>query len=278
LKLALIGLSFGARVELWALDGGIAVKKYLIGIFAFALTSVAAFAAANAAELLGEVADGYRPKPLDPVWGGFYAGWHFGLADAQDSVKDIDGLNHRASFSVSDTAFIGGGQAGYNWQGSGRLSRLVVGVEADIGDLALRGKSFDPRSSGVTYSGFDSGLYGDVTGRVGVALSKGLLYGKAGFAFFNGDVFVDNTAGSFGGGRASAPDSFTGWTAGGGFEFFVTPSWTIKGEYLHFDFGSQNAVLHTPKDGDFRYSNSLTADTFTLGVNYHVGSHYTPLK
>jgi outer membrane immunogenic protein len=255
---------------------GEAVKKYHIGIFAFALTSVAALAAANAGGLFADEPDLYRPKPIDPVWGGFYAGWHFGLADTEDSVKDKDGLNHHASFSVSDTAFMGGGQAGYNWQGTGRLSRLIVGVEADIGDLALHGKSLDPRSSGATYSGFDSGLYGDVTGRVGLVSGKGLVYGKAGFAFFNGDVFVDNSAGSYGGGRA-VTSTLTGWTAGGGVEFPVTASWSIKGEYLHFDFGSQNAVLHTPTHGDFRYSNDLTADTFTLGVNYHVGSHYTPL-
>jgi outer membrane immunogenic protein len=256
------------------------VKKYCIGTFAFALASVAGLAAANSGEM-ALFADGpgrYRDKLSYPAWGGFYVGGHFGLASEEDNVKDTNGLNGRARFSVNDTAFTGGGQAGYNWQ----VGRLVLGVEGDIGTMDLRTKSFDPRSSGVTYSGIDGGLYGDITGRVGVNLGKALAYGKAGFAFFSGDVFVDNSAGSFGGGRALAPDNFTGWTAGGGVEFLVTPSWSIKGEYQHFDFGSQNAVLQTPKHGDFRYSNELTADTFTVGVNYHFGSSssssYTPLK
>ena len=89
---------------------------------------------------------------------------------------------------------------------------------------------------------------------------------------------MDNHLGGFGGGRAYTSDTLTGWTAGGGLELSITPAWSIKGELLHFDFGSQNATLHTPVNGNFRYSNDLTVDTATLGVNYHFGSVYVPLK
>jgi opacity protein-like surface antigen len=29
------------------------------------------------------------------------------------------------------------------------------------------------------------------------------------------------------------------WTAGGGVEFAISPRWSVKGEYLYFDFQNQ---------------------------------------
>jgi outer membrane immunogenic protein len=254
------------------------MKWLRAGIWAFTLTSVAALASANAADMYSGGPGGYKDGPGYPAWGGFYVGLHAGVAGAEDKVHDIDKLNGGARFSLTDTAFIGGGQFGYNWQGAMGFSALVLGVESDIGGIDLQSRKFDPNFPGGTFSGIQGGLYGDITGRAGITLGQALAYGKAGFAFYDGQAFVDNHLGGFAGGRAFTHDTFTGWTAGGGLEFLVTPVWSVKAEYLHFDFGSQNAVLHTPANGTFRYSNDLTADTFTLGVNYHFGSGYAPLK
>jgi outer membrane immunogenic protein len=36
-----------------------------------------------------------------------------------------------------------------------------------------------------------------------------------------------------------------GWTAGGGFEFALSESVSLKGEYLHIDLGSRTILLTT---------------------------------
>jgi opacity protein-like surface antigen len=150
-------------------------------------------------------------------------------------------------------------------------------VEADFGGLGLSKQKFDPNFFGRTFSGVENGFYGDVTGRLGYSFGSALVYAKGGFAFFDGDAFLDNHLGGLGGGRARTSD-FTGWTAGGGLEYLLREGWSVKLEYLHFDFGEQDAVLHTLADGNFRYSNELTADTLTVGVNYHFTPAYQPLK
>jgi nucleoside-specific outer membrane channel protein Tsx len=61
----------------------------------------------------------------------------------------------------------------------------------------------------------------------------------------------------------------TGWTIGGGLEYALSSAWSAKIEYQHFDFGSKTALLVTPANGNFRFSNDPTAETVKIGVNYH---------
>ena len=75
--------------------------------------------------------------------------------------------------------------------------------------------------------------------------------------------------------QSNKSSTFDGWTAGGGLEYLVNPAWSIKGEYLHFDFGNQTVQF----TGGENWGNKLTVDTVKFGVNYHVGGRgYEPLK
>ena len=207
-------------------------------------------------------------------WSGFYVGAFIGGADVNDKIHDVNNLNGGARFGINDGGFLGGGQAGYNWQ----TGNVVFGVETDIGGISVSKRRFDPNFPGGTFSGIDGGVIGDVTGRLGYAVGSVLFYAKGGFAYFDGDVFVDNHLGGFGGGRAFA-GTFTGWTLGGGAELKLSRAWSAKIEYLHYDFGTEDATLHTPHNGDFRYSNALTADAVTVGLSYHFGTRDNgPLK
>ena len=95
------------------------------------------------------------------------------------------------------------------------------------------------------------GFYGDVTGRLGWAWGPALLYAKGGFAFLNATLHMkESIYDSFGmtelrfrGWCDFSQDhstTLTGWTVGGGLEWKVSPMWSIKVEYLHFDFGNFN--------------------------------------
>jgi outer membrane immunogenic protein len=244
------------------------MRAVAVGFAALAITASSAYA------------DGYA-APRGPAyvpfsWTGFYLGAYIGGADADMHIRDVDKLNGGARFSIQDDSFIWGGQAGYNLQ----AGNVVFGIEADIGKTYFNKQRFDPNFIGGTFSGLEGGTVGDVTGRLGVAVGPALLYAKGGWAFFDGDVFVDNHLGGFGGGRAFAP-TFSGWTLGGGAEFKFTRAWSAKIEYLHYDFGTEDATLRTPVNGTFRYRNDLTSDAVKVGLNFHFGEdrdRYVPLK
>ncbi len=72
------------------------------------------------------------------------------------------------------------------------------------------------------------------------------------------------------------------WTVGAGVEHFLSPAWSVKAEYLHFDFGSrggsQTSLTDPPIGYVYTNSFSVTADSVKVGVNYHFGQGYEPLK
>ena len=75
----------------------------------------------------------------------------------------------------------------------------------------------------------------------------------------------------------TAASGFTGWTAGGGIEYALTPAWSVKAEYLHFDFGNEQSATNI-NYMCCSYDNHRTVETVKAGVNYHLLSGYEPLK
>ncbi len=230
-------------------------------------------------------------------WTGVYIGAHIGGAwsdvTAQDDLKDwcLAGdtaciSKYVGPFKYNASGVFGGGTAGYNWQAGG----FVFGLEGDLGYMGLDGSKRLFSSSGEANGGvsivyhqdlnIDGGLYGDITGRAGVLVwPTTLIYGKAGFAFFDGEAEQASTKSWY---RPSGTGTFTGWVAGGGIEQFITPNVSIKAEYLHFDFGSERAfqekVASTLPDGlddntpnGYRFGNTqnLSVDTVKVGGAYH---------
>ena len=124
-----------------------------------------------------------------------------------------------------------GGQIGYNVQ----RGNLVFGVETDLQT---------PTDSG------DNGFYfGTVRGRIGYAIDRALVYGTGGFAYAGADC---------------SGCSVDGWALGGGVEYKLAPSWSVKGEYQRIELSDSNVTS--------------TADTFRIGVNFFVGGGYDALK
>ena len=104
-----------------------------------------------------------------------------------------------------------------------------------------------------------------------------MAYAKGGYAYFDGAARAVNPGRDF-----TTANSFVGWTAGGGLEYALTQSWSVKAEYQYFDFGTQNSILTGCCQGGnlypFRYEHDLKTYTAELGINYHVGNTYEPLK
>ncbi len=240
------------------------------GILGLTLTSVVAIASANAADMYRAPAGGYKDTPayVGVDWSGAYLGGHVGGLWASDKVTDLEGYGFFPSLTNKASGVFGGGQLGYNWQ----RGNIVFGVEADLGIMGINHTVTERIPASIK-----DNYYADVTGRLGYAFGSALVYAKGGVAYFNGEAKVVNPSRTF-----TAARDFTGWTVGGGLEYALSPAWSVKGEYQHFDFGTANSAIYGCCKGgnmyNFHYAHDLTADAVSAGVNYHISPGYEPLK
>ncbi len=128
---------------------------------------------------------------------------------------------------TSTSGFLGGVQAGYNWQ----AGWAVFGIQGDIAGANIKGTS---PCLVVLGCSTDTQWLASVTGRLGaVVLDRGLVYVKGGAAWQNSTHTV--TLPSFGGvgGQDLTSKEIThfGWTIGMGTEWMITPNWTAFVEY-----------------------------------------------
>jgi outer membrane immunogenic protein len=250
------------------------MKKTLrIGVTAFGLAAIAAGAPASAADIYQQdIAPSLKDRPaLMPMWQGLYIGAHVGGAWGDMSTTNLNEYPDAATRTkqTPDGVF-GGAQLGYNFQ----RDRIVFGVEVDLGGMDLDG-SKAPAGVPEAKANVRGGFYGDATGRLGIVADRALFYAKGGFAWYDGAAnFTDPTHAS----AVASTDTFAGWAAGGGIEYMLRPNWSLKAEYMHFDFGAERAVT-VKENTNYHFKHDLTADTLKLGLNYHVYRDYVePLK
>jgi outer membrane immunogenic protein len=213
-------------------------------LLAATLLSVVAGTSAFAADMPMPTKS-YSPMSPVPVtnWSGFYAGLNAGYGWA--SVSSGGG-------SSDLTGFVGGGQIGYNWQGS---SPLVLGIEADFQG------STQSRSDTVLGVTIDQKLpwFGTARARIGYAMNDWMIYATGGAAWV--DYKVTGTAGGV---SVSSDASKAAWTAGAGLEWMFMPKWSAKLEYLYIDSGTTTITLFgVPLSG------RATDSVVRLGVNAH---------
>jgi outer membrane immunogenic protein len=227
----------------------------------------ASLTSANAADMALKA-----PPPPVINWSGCYFGGHIGVAWDDLRMTDVGNAGGTAfaaggvagqTFDLDNTSVIGGGQVGCNYQ----TGQFVFGLEGDLGGIGLHGALLDPHTASNTMVGIGSGLYGDITGRAGVAWGGALLYAKGGVAFYDGRQFFSTTSAAFI--SNSNVSTFVGYAAGAGVEWQLwSPNWSAKVEYLHFGFGTQTFnVLAT--GGTFPFRENLNVDTISVGLNYH---------
>jgi len=219
---------------------------------------------------------------------GFSAWW----SNAHDPLVPFGGSN------LNSTGAFGGGQLGYNWQ----TSNFVLGLEVDLGGVGNESRTgygltaLDSTGTYITKTGAiaiktEGGFYGDVTGRLGYAWGPALLYAKGGFAWLDttiktGARIVDSTRGLDNSMPAATTTSsqshdvtLDGWTVGGGVEYMLSPNWTMKIEYLHFDFNNASDTWVFDANNTWHLTGSnLSVDSAKLGVNYLLNHGYSPLK
>jgi outer membrane immunogenic protein len=242
------------------------MKMRRVGLWAFALTSIAALASANAADVYRApepFAGGYKDAPLGPGWAGFYAGAQVGWAGTDARLRFNNGA---PTLDPSEDGVIGGGHAGYNFV----RGPWVFGVEGDF-EAANLSKHVSS-AAGITSEGsLDNDWQASIRGRIGYATGRALVYGTGGAAFAN----INVKGGPLGGPLNSNSDTVTGWTAGGGVEYALSAPFSVRIEYRFADFGQQDFLLPT---FGVHEKVDLKESTVRGGVSYHFGNAYEPLK
>jgi outer membrane immunogenic protein len=192
-----------------------------------------------------------------------------------------------------DASFIGGGTLGCNWQPVG--SPFVFGIEGEAGFMRLTGQAFDPNTIAGTQTTLDvlgsakvGDWYGMVTGRLGYAWDRTMIYIKGGAAFVpTRSAVVDdcqNTSIGCGNWLVSTGGSHTvtTWTLGGGIEWAFAPSWSVKAEYMFIALGDDGGFQTcspaitpsggTVANGPFCFNHSFSGiHTAKVGLNYRFG-------
>ena len=208
---------------------------------------------------------------------GLFAGYGGGIARSTAPFNPGPGFFYNFGgnpYSFPANGFFGGATLGYNWQSGA----LVAGIEGEIGYLGLRGSSLDPNGVAAgfpdTTTSFRSDFFGALSARLGIATGAALLYAKGGGAVLNAkgttvDPCVAPPAGCgtetlFMSGRKT----MLGWSGGGGVEWRFAPNWSIKAEYVYFDFGNLRTFGISSVGDPYFQTISVTAHTGKINLNY----------
>jgi outer membrane immunogenic protein len=264
------------------------MKKLLLGMTVIAGLLIAG--AAQAADMPLKA-----PRAAPPVyfsWTGFYIGAHVGgLWSEKDWTEVCSGFGTcvvpdvGGPFSAGPrpSSFLGGAQAGFNWQ----TGAWVWGVETQW--------SWTDADECSAVSGNLGGFFavnradacstinwvGTVAARLGFAADRWLFYVKGGVAFADEEhVFLVSSRNGPGAGlvgsalTTSASDTRTGWMVGGGIEYAFGGNWSAKVEYNFMDFGSQTyrftTLPFTPNSiHDVDIDQQIHVVKF--GINYRFG-------
>jgi outer membrane immunogenic protein len=226
-----------------------------------------------------------RMAPPPPSWTGFYVGGDAGAAWLSESAT-WNPLPDPVTFgmfpnSANDrgVAFLGGAHAGYDYQA---MPDWVVGVEGDwtwtkAGGTATQPWVTDPGL--VVVSGSESVMSANLDwlasarGRIGYLVTPDVMAyatGGAAWAKINySAVSTDPVTGYSA--TTNSSSTQTGYAVGGGLEWMMTDNWTVRAEYLYYQFNKgPNVIAQAP--GGFLPSNfvwgNANISVARAGVSY----------
>jgi outer membrane immunogenic protein len=257
-------------------------RDYLLAT-ASGVAAAAAAGGSQAADLaIRKAPPPAAPPVAAPSWAGFYVGGSLGAAwermsDNPQSPYGIYETTNGAPTSTNTTSFIGGGEIGYNWQ----FGNIVAGLEGDFSGLSQGSSNFLPFGSICEVCGSSSRVnwISTIRGRLGTTVfnpswlvyaTGGVAWGKVNNTFNFGDPgalgFVNNK---------SVSTTRTGWTAGGGVQYMITPNWIAGAEVLYVDLGTSSySIPNTNANPAFgpvkttTFKNTVTIARFKLDYKF----------
>jgi outer membrane immunogenic protein len=263
------------------------------------LSNKTLFACAAAAVLFGAGSAHAGSPP--PGGTGFYLGINGGYGWSQNKVTGtpyqsfapsgngtaVPAFSHNQGPAGSITGI----QGGYNYQ----INNWVLGGEGDFDLSGMNGAAArvlpDPLrgAGGLASDGFMShesiDWLANLRARLGYSMDDGLLYATGGLGFEGVQdkylLSTDVAPSTFSVSTASnANRTEIGWVAGVGYEYGIAPGWTMRGEYLHYGFGSgkSRVVPEVPcratgsACGAIVNGGKNDIDTLDIGLDYNFGA------
>lgn len=238
------------------------MKAILFGGAALSLMSFAALGA----DLGTNVPLKAPAVPASFTWTGCYAGLQAGGGFGQKNLTDTAGIISGFTTANLDIAgYMLGGQIGCDYQFA---SNWVVGIEG-----AVSGGNIGA-STTVVVTGDNAtfkettDLLASVTGRLGYAWDRWMLYGKGGVGFVNDRYNATDVLQAY---DFQGSESRLGWTAGVGIEWALWDDWSVKVEYDYYGFGTRSVTFIDQISGAFGPEQiRQNIQVIKLGVNLHV--------
>lgn len=223
-------------------------------------------------------------KPRTTNWTGFYIGANGGygwgsptghLSWESAATNTFNSPLADADYTPHTSGALGGLQLGYNY----RINTAILGIEADFQLSDVSGSTTTPSTvlpnAGPDFAHFSASqrleTFGTIRGRIGfLAADNLLLFGTGGLAYgrirsethwqYDTPPFVSYVG-------DETKDKF-GYTVGGGGEWALNRTWSIKLEYLYLDFGTIHVA--SGNVGFFTTFDQKTASNLVrFGLNYH---------
>jgi outer membrane immunogenic protein len=208
----------------------------------------------------------YKAPAAASYWTGCYAGVHGGGGLLADPFV----LSGRVDPIPQSSGGFAGGQLGCDYQ----TGALVWGLEGEAAWSRIIDR-FD--SSGALMGSFDQSSdlvwSADVAARAGVAIDRGLFYGKAGVAAGRfGFALTDSVAGIFENGATT----LGGLLLGAGIEYALAPNWSVLLEYDRIAYAGRAVNFATSGTPPLSATLSATVNEAKAGINYRFGGAPLP--
>lgn len=242
-------------------------------------------------------------QAADPFasWTGLYLGGHLGLAGSTTWVDDPSAPSIFGG-SVAAGGLVAGFQGGYNLQVS---PNWVLGIEGEYSFLGAYGSNTCLQTSSQIVGSnckVTPRELATLTGRAGFLTEpngRTMIYGKAGVGWLRSEVSMNPNRAPFqhaawtnagitltdipnqGEPTAGSVSAF-GPLLGAGFEYALSPRWSLKGEYNYLNFSGMRliapattsttedgVVTNLGSDGSARINQSL--HLLKVGLNYRFG-------
>lgn len=220
----------------------------------------------------GRAAD-ISAEPVAHDWSGFYFGANAGYGGADvNGIFDFNDFNDpddtfptdgEGPFDLNLDGLIGGLQAGVNWQSG----NFVLGLE---GDVSFTDWSDSAVGDGIERVSAETDFVGTLRGRAGYAVDRLLVFATAGVALSDTTYTADDNFDSPGTDVGSVDFNDFGLVVGGGAEFALSESWSLKAEALYFMFNDKkdtDSLTNDSDPGDFAELDD--AWLARVGVNFH---------
>jgi outer membrane immunogenic protein len=212
-------------------------------------------AISTTATMAGDKGDFWREAP-GLNWAGLYAGATIGYSWGESTQK-YDRAGDHGTASLEPDGAAGSALLGYNWMVS---DQFMLGLEGDVGVLGVSQGATTVFDGHVWSSEFGPFL-STLRGRAGYAFGNALVYATGGLALA---TITDTSLGNTPGETAKEDGLRAGWVIGGGVDYALYEGWTMRGEFLHMDFGRENG--RSDNNEIYYFENSL--NLFRIGATH----------